>query len=681
MCGFLENKGLRLIFFGGKGGTGKTTSACATALYLARLYREKKILLVSTDPAHSVGDSFDIVLGDEVVAINPVRNLSSNGVKAGISNGVKWLDNLWAWEMNAPKLGEEFKAKHEAVTKKIFDKGTIFDSEDIDEFYGLTIPGMDEIMAVMELGKILKETRYDLIILDTAPTGHTLRLLALPKEMEQWNKVLNLMYSKHRFISRAFTGRYKKDDADEFIATQKQDIARVKNLFASTTTTEFVPVTIAEPLSVDETERLLGALRKYGITVRNIIVNRVQGESECKFCSSRKEDQQEGLKGIEENFSKYNLLKMPLFPYEIRGIERLNEYAEILFGKSYEFKATPVSFLKPSFEKEMPAIDLLKKDLKFILFGGKGGVGKTSIACATGLRLAQERPDKKILVFSTDPAHSVRDSLDYPIGNKITVIKNIPNLYGYEIDAEKLLEDWKQEHVEDIREVFQRFLGKGMDIVFDREIIEEMIRCAPSGLDEIFALNEISALALEERFDIYILDTAPSGHLIRFLEMPQIMREWLKTFFRMILKYKGVVRLNEIAEDLIKTSRKVRNVQKILADTENTEFVAVTIPEEMGVAEMEDLLVSLKKLNVPCRHIIINKVIPQTRCSFCSTKSQEQQRYIQQVRQEKSSEYQVTELSLFPHKIKGIGDLTELSELLYGRGQRSDDRRQMTSVF
>lgn len=648
---FLENKNLKLIFFGGKGGTGKTTSACAAALHLARLNREKKILLVSTDPAHSIGDSFDIIMSGGIIPI-------------------KEAGNLWVWEMNAPKLGEEFKREHETVTKKIFDKGTIFDTEDIDEFYKNTIPGMDEIMAVMELGKILKKSEYDLIILDTAPTGHTLRLLALPKKMEQWINVLNLMYSKHRFISRAFTGRYKKDDADEFIERQRQDLTRVKNLFASAQATEFVPVTIAEPLSIDETERLVSGLRKYGITAKSIIINRVASGSECKFCSSRRKDQEDKLREIEEKFSEHILIKMPLFPYEIRGLERLNEYALILFDKVEAYnKPSGGLFLSPklSFKIQTQALDLISKDLKFILFGGKGGVGKTSIACATALRVAQEYPDKKVLVFSTDPAHSVGDSFDYPIGNKITLVKDISNLWAYEIDAERLLEEWEEENIDRMREVFQRFLGKGMDIVFDREIMEEMIKSTPAGLDEIFALNEIAGLIKEKRFDIYILDTAPSGHLVNFLKMPQIMREWLKTFFRLILKYRGIVRMNEIAGDMIETSKKVRAVQKMLADTENTEFIGITIPEEMGVRELERLLVNIRRLNVPCNNIVINKVIPPTNCNFCSRKSQEQQRYIQQVRKEKSLEYQVTELSLLPHKIKGIEDLTELSNAMYGQ--------------
>ncbi|MFQ6067276.1 MAG: ArsA family ATPase [bacterium] len=647
MAAFLENSKLEFIFFGGKGGTGKTTSACATALYLAGLHREKKILLASTDPAHSVGDSFNTDLGDEITSI-------------------KGVDNLWAWEMNAPKLGEAYKKEHEAVTKKIFMRGTIFDEEDINEFYRNTIPGMDEIMAVIELSKLLKKEEYDLIILDTAPTGHTFRFLTLPGEMERWIKVVDLMYAKHRYISKTFTGKYKRDEGDDYIERQKKDIARIKNLFAATELTEFVPVTIPEPLSIDETERLGNSLRKYGITVKSVIVNRVQGESQCKFCSSRKVDQEDKLKRIEERFSQYNLLKMPLFPYEIRGVERLNEYGQILFGKAEYKPASGLSLARPSFKVQTQPLDLLKKDLKFILFGGKGGVGKTSLACATALRMAREKPDKKILVFSTDPAHSLCDSFDYPIGNKITPIKNISNLYGYEISADKLLEDWKEENIDDLRAIIRRFTGKGMKLVFDQQIMEEMIRCVPPGLDEIFALNEIAELSKEGKYDIYILDTAPSGHLIRFLEMPQIMRDWLKTFFRMLIKYRGVANLNEIAGKMIDTSRKVRTVQKIIADTENTEFMAVTIPEEMGVAEMEDLVTSLKKLNVPCHNIIINKVIPPTDCSFCSRKAEEQHRYIQRVREGKGSEYQVTELPLFPHKIKGIEDLTELSKAMYG---------------
>ena len=241
---------------------------------------------------------------------------------------------------------------------------------------------------------------------------------------------------------------------------------------------------------------------------------------------------------------------MPLFPHQIRGLEGLNEYARILFGGRYEYKPSRrrFSLAKLSSKARSSGLELIKKDLTFIVIGGKGGVGKTCIASATALRIARDKPDKKILVFSTDPAHSLSDSFDCEIGDKISVVEDMPNLSAYEIDADKLFREWKEDNVETLRAVIDRFLGRGMDIVFDREIMEEMIRCAPPALDEIFALNKIKEFADEGKFDLYVLDTAPTGHLIRFLGMPQIMRDWLKTFFRLPLKYRGVVRLNEVAD-------------------------------------------------------------------------------------------------------------------------------------
>ncbi len=638
----------RLMIFGGKGGCGKTTSACASSLYLAQHYPEKKILVVSCDPAHSVGDSFGCSIGDTITP-------------------VKGLDNLWALEVDANVVGENFKKEHEAVIKKIADRGTYFDQQDIADFYKLTIPGLDEIMAIIKLAGLLKEKQYDLVILDTAPTGHTIRLLGLPQEMEKWIHLMDMMQSKHRFLVKHFTGRYKKDDADEFLETMFRDIKRVRMLLSDTQSTEFVPVTIPEPMSIDETEKLLKRLNSYHIPVKNIIVNRVTAErTQCPFCKSKENDQKQSLARIEESFSDYTLHKMPLFPYEIRGIDRLKEYAEILFGETYKYK--PVrrfsSFLKLHSVPRTQKLDIIEKDLKFILFGGKGGVGKTTLACATALHIAQKKPDKKILIFSTDPAHSLSDSFATPIGDSLTAIGKINNLCGFEINAPKLLEDWKREHREDIEEIFDKF-GKGMDVKFDREIMEELFTVTPPGLDEILALNKITDFVDEGRFDIYVLDSAATGHLIRFLEMPQVIRDWLKTIFKLLIKYKGVVKLTKIAEEMIDFSKKVRKVQEILTDLVKCQFVVIGIPEAMGKAEMDNLLDSLHRLKIPCYHVLINMVLPKTGCNFCESKRGEQLKIIQEIDKEKSSQYRISQLPLFSHQIKGIDRLRKLSDAMY----------------
>ncbi len=644
---FRYSETLSLVLFGGKGGSGKTTSACAAALYLAQHHPNKKILIVSTDPAHSVGDSFSYTIGNSVTP-------------------VKGLDNLWAWEIDANVVGEDFKMEHEAAIKKIADRGTFFDQQDVANFYELTIPGLDEIMAIIEISKLLKDGQYDLIILDTAPTGHTLRLLSLPAEMEKWVHLMDMMQAKHRFLFRHFTGRYKKDDADEFLEMMYRDIRRIKVLLSNSQSTKFIPVTIPETMSIDETEKLLKCLKSYHIQVRDIIVNRVAAkETGCPFCKTRENDQKQNLSRIKEEFSDYNLFKMPLFPYQIRGVDRLKEYAQILSGKTYKYKSTRSSFslLEPYSVAGTQTLDIIKKDFKFIIFGGKGGVGKTSLACAAALWKARENPDKEILIFSTDPAHSLSDSFAESIGDTLTPLKEINNLYGFEMNAPKLLEDWKKEHRGDIEEVFNRF-GKGVDVKFDREVMEGLFTVSPPGLDELLALNEITDFVNEGRFDVYILDSAATGHLIRFLEMPQVIRDWLKTIFKLLLKYKGVVRLNKMAEEMIDLSKKIRKVQEVLTDSNNTEFVAITIPEAMGFVESEDLLAALVRLKVPCRHLIVNMVIPPNQCNFCSAKREEQLKAIQEITK-KVGKYQIIQLPLFPCQIKGIDRLEDFANKIY----------------
>jgi len=514
-----------------------------------------------------------------------------------------------------------------------------------------------------------------LIIVDTAPTGHTLRLLELPAKMGRWAEVLDLMQEKHRFMARVFgDGKYRKDDADAFSEMIASDVARVDELFKKTRITEFVPVTIPEPMSIFETERLLTILNDLKISVRNIIINRVAREEDCIFCQSRERDQQEHIPEIEERFGSYNLVRVPLFPHEVRGVEALADYAEVLCGNDHQHPSIqplePWPEVPPTPTAKMS--DLLDGDFQFLIFGGKGGVGKTSSAAATALTLARHNPDKGILIFSTDPAHSLADSFACPIGDKVTQIEG--NLYAIEIDAPKLWQDFSQTYKTDVSNAFYSKWAKdskrdsGSDVLYDRDVMADIIDASPLGIDEVMALEKIVDLMNEKKYDLIILDTAPTGHLLRFLELPELVRNWLKNLFQLFIRYKGIMPLSymeSLNTRLIKLSRGVKGVIETLLNPQNTEFVAVTIPEAMGIMEMEDLLSSLKKLEVPCRHIIINMIIPATHCGFCASKREEQLRYIQQVKDTKSAAYLITEMELFPHQITGVDDLTEYAAKIF----------------
>jgi arsenite-transporting ATPase len=649
---FLNNQKLKLILFGGKGGSGKTTAACASAIHLAGINPGRRVLLVSTDPAHSLGDSFDFRIGSQ---ITPIRD----------------VPGLFALEMDAPQLLVDFKAKHEVVIKKLADRGTYFDQQDIADFFCLSLPGLDELMAIIKVADILRSNDYDLIILDTAPTGHTMRLLDLPGQMLKWIEVFDLMQDKHRYMSKQFLCMYIKDDADEFLDIMSEDVKKVRALLPNSVTTEFVPVTIPETLSINETERLMVFLKNHGIPVKNIIVNRVIKEGGCIFCLSKRREQQWHMREIGQRFKEYNLLKIPLFPQEIRGIDDLKEVVSAWFDGTFQQQPAAVVQFSPGISTQDKSIgsnsklsDICSRDLQFILFGGKGGVGKTSMASATALYMAKQSPQKKVLVFSTDPAHSLSDSFGCLIGNKVTTIKVCSNLYALDIDATELVEDFKHEYREGIDEIFDDFLGIKADIKFDCEVARELISLTPPGLDELLALKKIMEFSEDEKYDLYVLDTSPTGHLLRLLELPSLVQEWLRTIFKLLLKYKEVVRLNETAQQLLSLSKSVKKIQETLLDPRKNEFVAITIPEAMSIAETERLLSALKRLEIPCRHIVINMLIPPSECGFCTLMRKEQQKYVQEAKR-KFSGYLISQIPLLPREITGIDSLAGLTEVLY----------------
>jgi len=134
-----------------------------------------------------------------------------------------------------------------------------------------------------------------------------------------------------------------------------------------------------------------------------------------------------------------------------------------------------------------------------------------------------------------------------------------------------------------------------------------------------------------------------------------------------LLKYKGAIKLTKTAEEMVQSSRKVRMIQELLTDSKTTQFVAVTIPEEMALVETDRLLRSLKDLNILCRDVVINMIVPPTKCAFCDLRMKEQQKYVREVKANRFSDYCMSEVPQLPHKIKGMDDLAELSTALFGK--------------
>jgi len=295
-----------------------------------------------------------------------------------------------------------------------------------------------------------------------------------------------------------------------------------------------------------------------------------------------------------------------------------------------------------------------------VIFGGKGGVGKTTAAAAFALGIAQADATKRVLVFSTDPAHSLSDSFDEPVGERKTGVAGVENLDAMEIDPGTWFEELKQRYRSWTDELFANFSGGSgrMEIKFDREAMRELVELTPPGIDEIAALGTISDLLDREHYDTIVLDTAPTGHLIRFLELPQVALSWIRTFIKLLLKYKDVMRANQVAEELVALSKSIKKVIALLTDAERCEFVGVAIAERMSLEETVDLAKALEKLKVPLRKLLINGVVPENTCKFCKSRRKMQQ----QVMDEFQAKFRRRGIKILvapqqPHEIRGKKDL------------------------
>ena len=305
----LENNDLKLIIFGGKGGVGKTSCAIATAIALAQNF---KTLLISTDPAHSVSDCLEQQIGFKVVEVDSTPNLS-------------------AIEVVAEEALSVFKEEHLGELKKLLETSTNLDNEDIDDMLTLTIPGIDEVMSFKTIIGFIEEGRFEKYVVDTAPTGHALRLISSPKLLDEWIKVAASMRWKYRYMITSFSGSYQMDKVDTFLLGLKKTVKKIENILRDNTKCEFIPVCIPEAMAIMETVRLLAELGKSGIFARQIIVNNVMSSGECDFCKKRKSAQLPYLQEISITFGDLNKIEIPLFAEEIKGLEKLNQLKMCLF--------------------------------------------------------------------------------------------------------------------------------------------------------------------------------------------------------------------------------------------------------------------------------------------------------------------------------------------------------------
>ncbi len=329
----LPLKGHSILFVGGKGGVGKSTTAASLAVHLAD--SGEKILLVSTDPAHSLGDLFETSVGDRKREIVP---------------------GLHALEIDPGQEVEKYLARVKSTMRHYVQPAMY---SEIERQIELTrhSPGAEEAALMDRVTTLMQEgaTSHDRIIFDTAPTGHTLRLLALPEIMAAWTTGLLKSRERSDSLGKAvdrLRGREQAsgdelawfDDVKEEVTderTQKiQEVllerqrrfSKARRLLLDPKITAFILVLIPEKLPILESEKTHAVLRQHKIPVAGLVVNRTLPENQVlgEFLESRRSQEAEYLEQIERVFSKLPRVRIPLLSRDVQGINALREIAQHL---------------------------------------------------------------------------------------------------------------------------------------------------------------------------------------------------------------------------------------------------------------------------------------------------------------------------------------------------------------
>jgi arsenite-transporting ATPase len=636
---------------------GKTTVSSSLAVELAT-NQDIKVWIVSTDPAHSLGDALDVDLrrgrGQPVVMTDPLTR-----------------GNLFASEVNAEEALEDFR---ESLASFDIDRLAqtlgipidLLEGLGLREFSGLLNnppPGLDELVA---LGNVMDENKvndYDVVIVDTAPTGHTLRLLALPQFLDGLlGKLIKLRMKLSGVAStlQAFFGnsgaQERKQSIDNALDRLDQFRVKIKNMevaLRDQSRTNFLVVTIPTKLAVAESKRLVADLTSQGIAVNDIVVNQCvtalsandQNDGLIKYYERRRESQSQWVDKLRsaaadvsatEEYksngspSPISVTEFPFFDVELVGVPALGYVgSQQIVGN-------------PNFEHLMNNDNGSDGETKVVICGGKGGVGKTTTSSALAVSMAAR--GHKVALISTDPAHSLGDAIDMDISGGDLIdcpLIGVPGATGegslsvMEIDPSASLNQFKGIVDKLMGSSGDKSSGAGSDLRATLQDLEGIFDTLPAGTDEVVALAKVINLVKKGGFDRIVLDTAPTGHTLRMLGTPGFLAELIdrileisrkinsnaavKMFITSAASGQGATEEQMESATTIATSQllgfqlQMYDLEDLFANPDQTEFLIVTVPTELAVREsvrlLNDLTFEAPDMPIKVRNIVANQVL------------------------------------------------------------------------
>lgn len=525
-----ELKLTKYLFFTGKGGVGKTSAACAVALNLAD--EGKKIMLVSTDPASNLQDVFNTELNNKGVQIKEVPNLT-------VAN---FEPEAAAAEYRESVIGP-FRGKlPQAVIENM--------EEQLSGSCTVEIAAFNEFSSMITDEKVFHE--YDHIIFDTAPTGHTLRMLQLPSA---WSN----------FISESTHGASCLGQLSGLEA-KKEVYKNAVDTLADKDKTTLVLVSRPENSPLKEAERASSELQDIGVKNQILIINGVLQNHDDDLSTAIYEKQQKALKNMPVKFKDVETFGIPLRPYNITGLENVRALLKEDHIKisSDTLNMTSIPKLKNVIE------DLYNSNKKVIFTMGKGGVGKTTIASAIAIGLAKK--GRKVHLTTTDPAAHLKFVLDESYGVSLSSIDEKEELKKY---TQEVLNKARENNMSDE----------------DIEYIEEDLRSPCT--QEIAVFRAFAEIVERSENQVVVIDTAPTGHTLLLLDSTE-------SYNKEISRSEG-----DIPESVIKLLPRLRNEKE-------TEVVIVTLAEATPVYEAIRLQKDLERAEIHSKWWVINSSLYAT---------------------------------------------------------------------
>ena len=514
----------KYLFFTGKGGVGKTSTACATAVYLAD--HGKRVLLVSTDPASNLQDVFSLALDRK-------------------GTEIPQAPGLFVANLDPIKAAEEYRESVVAAYRGVLPEAAI---ENMRE--QLSGSCTTEIAAFNEFSSFLTDEalnrRYDHIIFDTAPTGHTLRLLQLPSA---WSG----------FIEQSKHGASCLGQLSGLADKRKLYETAVRTLSDGGKTTLLL-VARLEETPLKEAERAAEELRGLGILRQVLILNAVAPPGDDAVSAALYEKQRQALAQMPEGLRRMDSYEIPLRAYNITGIAHVRD----MLRTDHLEDAQAAVRAREGHRLSDLVDDLARHRRKVIFTMGKGGVGKTTIAAAIALALAKR--GERVHLATTDPAAHLKFVLDEGSGIRTSYIDEKKELKKYQEDV--------------IREAMAGGIAPA-----DLDYIKEDLRSPCT--QEIAVFRAFAEIVAQAEDEIVVIDTAPTGHTLLLLESTAAYDRELK-------RSQG------------KTPASVKKLLPRLK-SEETETVIVTLPEATPVYEAERLREDLQRAQLQVRWWVVNR--------------------------------------------------------------------------